>query len=114
MATVNPGHGRARPAMNAEAHTWKACWGQPLASSNLASSAALTCKNTQDEHRQDCLDVEICLSFVSVPGHGRLCLLLPCDWDLVAARHVRAHQCGRCASSGPRFTPQVVCRPAAC
>jgi hypothetical protein len=25
--------------VNGEAHTWKACWGQPLASSNLASSA---------------------------------------------------------------------------
>src|SRR5215467_5138108 len=36
---VIPGDGRAWPAMNAETHTWKACWGQPLASSNLASSA---------------------------------------------------------------------------
>ena len=26
--------------MNARAHTWKACWGQPLRSSNLLSSAA--------------------------------------------------------------------------
>jgi len=34
----------------------------------------LTCKNTQDERRQDCLDVEICLSFVSVPGHETLFL----------------------------------------
>ena len=25
--------------MNANAHTWKACWGQPLAGSNPASSA---------------------------------------------------------------------------
>ena len=58
--------------MNAEAHCWKACWGQPDASSNLASSAALTCKNTQDERRQDCLDVEICLTFISVPGHESL------------------------------------------
>ncbi len=32
--------------MNAEAHTWKACWGQPLRSSNLLSSATLTCRNT--------------------------------------------------------------------
>ena len=32
-------HGRSRPAANAGMHTWKACWGQPLASSNLASSA---------------------------------------------------------------------------
>ena len=29
--------------MNAGQHCWKACWGQPLASSNLASSATLTC-----------------------------------------------------------------------
>jgi hypothetical protein len=34
----------------------------------------LTCKNTQDGRRQDCLDVEIRLSFVSVPGHETLCL----------------------------------------
>src|SRR5215471_4815007 len=39
MITVVPGHGRSRPAVNGEAHCWKACWGQPLASSNLASSA---------------------------------------------------------------------------
>jgi len=39
MATVLPGHGGPRPGMNAEAHCWKACWGQPLRSSNLLSSA---------------------------------------------------------------------------
>jgi len=54
--------------VNAGQHCWKACWVQALASSNLASSATLTCKNTQDECRQDCLDVKVCLSFVSVPG----------------------------------------------
>ena len=75
--TVSPAHGRWRTPVNAGQHCWKACSGQPLASSNLASSAMLTCKNTQDEHRQDCLDVEICLSFVSVSGHGRLCLAVP-------------------------------------
>ena len=47
MATVFQGHGRPRPDMNAEAHCWKACWGQPLRSSNLLSSATLTCRNTQ-------------------------------------------------------------------
>jgi hypothetical protein len=31
--------------VNTGQHCWKACWGQPLASSNLASSATLTCKN---------------------------------------------------------------------
>jgi hypothetical protein len=35
--------GRWRPPVNAGVHCWKACWGQPLASSNLASSATLTC-----------------------------------------------------------------------
>ena len=39
-------HGRSRPAANAGVQTWKACWGQPLRSSNLLSSAMLTCKNT--------------------------------------------------------------------
>src|SRR5215475_14397045 len=32
--------------VNAGQHCWKACWGQPPASSNLASSAVLTCKDT--------------------------------------------------------------------
>jgi hypothetical protein len=35
-------HGRSRPAMNTGAQCWKACWGQPLKSSNLLSSATLT------------------------------------------------------------------------
>jgi hypothetical protein len=43
---VRAGHGRWRTAVNAGQHCWKACWVQALASSNLASSAALTCKNT--------------------------------------------------------------------
>ena len=71
---VRAGHGQWRPLVNAGQHCWKACWGQPLASSNLASSARLSCKNTQDGRRQVCLDVEICLSFVSVPDHETLCL----------------------------------------
>src|SRR5215472_4929401 len=37
--TVSPGRGRWRTPVNAGQHCWKACWGQPLASSNLASSA---------------------------------------------------------------------------
>ena len=32
--------------MNAGQHCWKACWGQPLRSSNLLSSATLTRENT--------------------------------------------------------------------
>jgi hypothetical protein len=39
------GHGPFRPGVNTETHIWKACWGKPLASSNLASSATLTGKN---------------------------------------------------------------------
>ncbi len=50
MATVIPGHGRARPAMNAEAHTWKACWVNTLTSSNLVSSAAMSSKNAGPVH----------------------------------------------------------------
>jgi hypothetical protein len=41
--TVHPGRGRSWTSVNAGHHCWKACWGQPLASSNLASSAILTC-----------------------------------------------------------------------
>ena len=34
---------RWRTLVNAMQHCWKACWGQPLRSSNLLSSAILTC-----------------------------------------------------------------------
>src|SRR5262249_15875703 len=40
---VRAARGRWRTPVNAMQHCWKACWGQPLASSNLASSAMLTC-----------------------------------------------------------------------
>ena len=43
---VRAGHGRWRTAVNAGQHCWKACWVQALASSNLASSATLTWKNS--------------------------------------------------------------------
>jgi hypothetical protein len=36
---VRAGHGLWRTVVSAGQHYWKACWGQPLASSNLASSA---------------------------------------------------------------------------
>jgi hypothetical protein len=36
---VRAGHGRWRTPVNAGVHCWKACWGQPLRSSNLLSSA---------------------------------------------------------------------------
>jgi hypothetical protein len=41
--SVRAGHGRWRLPVNAGQHCWKACWGQPLRSSNLLSSATLTC-----------------------------------------------------------------------
>ena len=44
--TVSPGHGRSRIPVNAGQHCWKACKGQPFRSSNLLSSATLTCWNT--------------------------------------------------------------------
>jgi hypothetical protein len=43
---VRAGRGRWRTPVNAGQHCWKACWVQALASSNLASSATLTCRNT--------------------------------------------------------------------
>ena len=42
---VRAGHGRWRTPVNTGQHCWKACWGQPLRSSNLLSSATLTCVN---------------------------------------------------------------------
>ena len=39
--------GRWRTMVNAGQQCWKACWVQALASSNLASSATLTCKNAR-------------------------------------------------------------------
>jgi len=38
-AQIRARHERSRPVVNAGQQCWKACWGQPLASSNLASSA---------------------------------------------------------------------------
>jgi hypothetical protein len=42
---VRAGRGRWRTVVNASQHCWKACWGQRLRSSNLLSSATLTCDN---------------------------------------------------------------------
>ena len=49
---IRPVHGRWRTPANADQHYWKACWGQPLRSSNLLSSATLTCKNTGGDRSQ--------------------------------------------------------------
>ena len=46
LGHVLAAHGRWRTRVNAGQRCWKACWGQPLRSSNLLSSAAMTCKNT--------------------------------------------------------------------
>ncbi len=42
---VRAGHGQWRPPVIAGQQCWQACWGQPLASSNLVSSAILSYKN---------------------------------------------------------------------
>ncbi len=42
---IRAGRGRRRPSVNAGQHCWKACWGQPLRSSNLLSSATVTCED---------------------------------------------------------------------
>jgi hypothetical protein len=50
-------------------HCWKACWGQPLASSNLASSARLTCgdaKTVDLAHLSIGLLVSVFVSFICV------------------------------------------------
>src|SRR5215470_11802 len=55
---VRAARGRWRTPVNAMQHCWKACWGQPLRSSNLLSSATLTCDDTLEScsraaiHRQ--------------------------------------------------------------
>ena len=66
---IRAGCGRWRILVNAGQHCWKGCWVQALASSNLASSATLTCMNVLGGYRQGCLDVKICLSFC--PRNGR-------------------------------------------
>jgi hypothetical protein len=40
---IRKGHGRWWPVVNGGQQCWKACWGQPLKSSNLLSSATLIC-----------------------------------------------------------------------
>jgi hypothetical protein len=117
LGRANASRRRRRPAVNTDPQTWKACWVHALASSNLASSATLACRNTQDERRQDCLDVKICLSFVSVPDHEMFFLAGPrrCDGRVSAAvspdhRHPgpglngEAHARESCAriAAGPR------------
>ena len=51
--------------MNADQQCWKACWGQPLASSNLASSATLTCANVLCRRQVGCWRIGIWLSLWS-------------------------------------------------
>jgi len=48
---VRAARGRWRTPVNAMQQCWKACWGQPLRSSNLLSSATLTCDDALDHVR---------------------------------------------------------------
>src|SRR5260370_36330085 len=48
--TARRGRRPYRPGVNGQPQTWKACWGQPLASSNLASSATLTGTYAESGH----------------------------------------------------------------
>ena len=57
--------GRWRTPVNAIQHCWKACWGQPLASSNLASSATLTCDDALGSCSRAALIRTACVSFLS-------------------------------------------------
>ena len=73
--------------MNAGQHCWKACWGQPLRSSNLLSSATLTRENNDRRCRQTGVSKPAGLIYWSqferraaltpgfalavLPGHGR-------------------------------------------
>ncbi len=72
------GHGRCRPAVNRHQQTWKACWWQRLASSNLASSArALRPADQVSEQR-----ISATPAVFPVNGDSLACLeqefLLPC------------------------------------
>ena len=60
---VRAGRGRWRTPVNADQHCWKACWGQPLASSNLASSARLTCDDALGSCSRAALHPKACVSF---------------------------------------------------
>ncbi len=89
-ATPGAGSRRTRLPVNTGTQTWKACWGQPLASSNLASSAALTSHDVESWQPTSACLGSSCLSFwprmvqlpasavppagpaaAVVPGHGR-------------------------------------------
>jgi hypothetical protein len=60
---IRAGRGRWRSPVNAGQHCWKACWGQPLASSNLASSAHLTCGDAVGSWSRATLHRTACVSF---------------------------------------------------
>jgi hypothetical protein len=58
-----PSSGRSRTVADAGQHCWKACWLQALASSNLASSATLTCRSAGPGRRQAGTPESACLIF---------------------------------------------------
>jgi hypothetical protein len=93
--------GRWRTPVNAGQHCWKACWGQPLASSNLLSSA------TSDQA-------------IHQAGHGPLRLRsLICS--LIHSTHIgikrpktQAHASGCCRGCGRPLDIPAPSRPARC
>jgi len=62
-ARVHARRERWRTSVNAGQHCWKACWVQALASSNLASSAALTCDEASGSCSRDVLRPKRMVSF---------------------------------------------------
>jgi hypothetical protein len=84
--------------MNAEAHTWKACWGQPLRSSNLLSSATSDQAIHQAGHAfglgpQGCV-VSFLVSFIYVYRYKSL------KTAFTVISLVQAHASGCCCGCG--------------
>jgi hypothetical protein len=100
-------HGRSWPPVNAGAQCWKACWGQPLASSNLASSATLTCANAPCRRRLGSWRIGIWLSLWPrhAPCPGRL------TWSEAGSRLCRAAPVSRGVLGGDPQEFQIPHRP---
>ena len=61
--------------MNGGQHCWKACWGQPLRSSNLLSSATLTCDDALGSRSRAALHATACVSFSVSVAPPAICLI---------------------------------------
>jgi len=95
--TVRPGHGRGGTLVNAGQHCWKACWGQPLASSNLASSAI----SDQAIHKpRSCVR----------PGPARLHSLIHSTYIGIKRPKVQVHASGCYRGCGAHGGPHDRCR----